>query len=215
MKGAWDRPWQRSLRLLVGLVLYGFGLALLVEAHLGLDPWTVLHQGVAQRTGLSIGTVTVISSVVVMALWLPLRQRPGLGTLSNALLVGPMLDLSLFLLPTPHLLVVRVACLVLAIATVAVATGLYVGAGWGPGPRDGLMTGLAAKGLPLMVARAIIEITVLVAGGLLGGQIGIGTALFAFTIGALVAWCLPKLRIRPRLDQVASSTSHLPPSLTS
>lgn len=197
MKRAWDRPVQRTWRLLTGLILYGFGLALLVRSGLGLDPWTVLHQGIAKHTGLSIGTVTVISSVVVMVLWWPLRQRPGLGTLGNVVIVGPVLDLGLSLLPAPHTLGVRIVSMIVAIAAVAVATGLYVGAGWGPGPRDGLMTGLAARGLPILVARAIIEITVLIFGALLGGQVGVGTALFAFGIGPLVAWCLPRLKIGP------------------
>lgn len=172
-------------------------LALLVKANLGLDPWDVFNQGVSRRTGLSLGTVTVVTSVVVMLAWLPLRQRPGLGTVGNAVVVGPVLDLGLGLLPAPDLWVGRAAFLVAAILGVAVATGLYVGAGWGPGPRDGLMTGLADKGMPLFAARAAIEVTVLVVGWALGGDVGIGTALFALAIGPLVAVSLRHLSVSP------------------
>ncbi len=180
-----------------GLVLFGLALALLVKANLGLDPWDVFNQGVSRRTGLSLGTVTVVTSVVVMLAWLPLRQRPGLGTVGNAVVVGPVLDLGLGLLPAPDLWVGRAAFLVAAILGVAVATGLYVGAGWGPGPRDGLMTGLADKGMPLFAARAAIEVTVLVVGWALGGDVGIGTALFALAIGPLVAVSLRHLSVSP------------------
>lgn len=195
MKDSWDRPVQRAVRLIVGLVLFGLSLALLVRANLGLDPWDVFSQGVSRRTGLSLGQVTVLSSVLVLVCWVPLRQRPGVGTVCNVVVVGPVLDLGLELVSSPRLLVARAAFLVIAIAGVAVATGLYVGAGWGPGPRDGLMTGLAARGLPLFAARAAIEMTVLVAGWALGGQVGVGTVLFALAIGPLVARCLPALRI--------------------
>ena len=186
---------QRAIRLIAGLVLFGLSLALLVRANLGLDPWDVFSQGVSRRTGLSLGQVTVLSSVLVLVCWVPLRQRPGVGTLCNVVVVGPVLDLGLELVSSPRLLVVRAAFLAIAIVGVAVATGLYVGAGWGPGPRDGLMTGLAARGVPVFVARAAIELTVLLAGWGLGGQVGVGTVLFALAIGPLVARCLPALRI--------------------
>ena len=150
LRSRWsDRPVTRSVRLLVGLVLFGLALALLVRARLGLDPWTVFTQGVAERTSLSLGEVTVVISLALLLLWIPLRQRPGLGTVANAFVVGPSLDLGLALFPAPDALVLRVLFLVLAVLTVAVATGLYVGVGWGPGPRDGLMTGLAALGGPV------------------------------------------------------------------
>ncbi len=198
MIGAWDRPVQRAVRLTAGLMLFGLSLALLVRAGLGLDPWDVFSQGVSKRTGLSLGQVTVLSSVLVLACWVPLRQRPGVGTVGNAVVVGPVLDVGLGLIPSPQLVAVRAAFLLVALGGVAVATGLYVGAGWGPGPRDGLMTGLAARGLPIFAARAAIEVTVLLAGWVLGGQVGVGTVLFALAIGPLVARCLPRLQIPPK-----------------
>ena len=209
MTGAWDQPAQRATRLLSGLVLFGLALALLVKAHLGLDPWTVFTQGLSQITGLTLGTVTVVISVAVLALWTPLRQRPGLGTIANALLVGPALDLALALIPTPHPLALRVLFLITAVLATAVATGLYVGAGWGPGPRDGLMTGLAALGIPVFVARTAIEISVLVIGWILGGSVGAATVLFAATIGPLVSRALPKLTL-PAHPKLAAATSPSP-----
>lgn len=191
MKGSWDRPVQRAVRLIAGL-------ALLVRANLGLDPWDVFSQGVSRRSGLSLGQVTVLSSVLVLVCWVPLRQRPGVGTVCNVVVVGPVLDLGLDLVSSPRLLLVRAAFLAIAIVGVAVATGLYVGAGWGPGPRDGLMTGLVARGLPVFAARAAIELTVLLAGWALGGQVGVGTVLFALAIGPLVGRCLPPLQIPSR-----------------
>ncbi|WP_258566242.1 YitT family protein [Streptomyces parvulus] len=192
---ALDRPLQRSGRVLAGLALYGFSLALLVEAGLGADPWTVFTQGVAGHTGLSLGQVVIVTSLALLLVWIPLRQRPGAGTLANALLVGPALDLSLTVLPTPGHLALRAGFLAAAVIGTAVATGLYIGAGWGPGPRDGLMTGLRDLGLPLVLARAAIEIGVLFTGWLLGGRVGIGTVLFALAIGPAVGYALPRLRV--------------------
>lgn len=191
MTVSWDRPVQRATRLLVGLVLYGLALALLVRAALGLDPWNVFSQGVSFRTGLSLGTITVLSSVLVLVAWIPLHQRIGLGTIANAVLIGPVIDLGLAHIPTPHEMAWRVGFLIVAVLAIAVATGLYVGAGWGPGPRDGLMTGLAARGVPVFVARASIELTVLAIGWALGGTVGIGTVVFAVAIGPLVHRSLP------------------------
>jgi uncharacterized membrane protein YczE len=197
VSGAWDRPVERVVRLLTGLVLYGLALATLVRADLGLDPWNVLHQGIARHTGLSLGDVTVLSSVLVLVAWVPLHQRIGLGTFANALLVGPVLDLGLRLIPDAGAPAVQASFLALAILATAVATGLYVGAGWGPGPRDGLMTGLAARGIPVFAARAAIELTVLVVGWLLGGSVGVATVLFAASIGPVVHRALPRLAISP------------------
>ena len=191
-----DRPRQRGLRLAGGLVLYGVALALLVRARLGVDPWTVLAQGVGRVSGLSVGVVTVLLSLVVLTLWIPLRQRPGLGTVANALVVGLILDATLALLPNVDSLAVRVPMLLAAVLGVAAATGLYVGAGWGPGARDGLMTGLAAHGLPILVARSIIELSVLAVGWLLGGTVGIGTLVFALSIGPLLSRILPWFSVR-------------------
>jgi uncharacterized membrane protein YczE len=192
-----DRPVARTIRLLGGLVLFGVALSLLVQAHLGLDPWTVFTQGVAQRTGLSLGEVTVAISLVLLVLWIPLRQRPGLGTVANAFVVGPVLDAGVALIPPPGPLALRLVFLVLAVVTIAVATGLYVGAGWGPGPRDGLMTGLVDLGVPLYLARTLIEGTVLLAGWLLGGTVGLATVVFALTVGPLVGRALPRLALPP------------------
>jgi uncharacterized membrane protein YczE len=197
----WDRPGQRVVRLLAGLVLFGLALALLVQAHLGLDPWNVFNSGVAQRTGLSLGTITVLTSLVLLLAWIPLRQRPGIATVANALVVGPALDLGLALFPSPAGLGWRVAFLAASLPLTAVATGLYLGVGWGAGPRDGLMTGLAARGLPVFVARAVIEVSVLAVGWLLGGAVGVATVAFALGIGPLVHRALPRLRMTRPEDQ--------------
>lgn len=198
MTGSWDRPLERSARLLAGLVLFGLALAMLVKADLGLDPWNVLHQGVSRQTGLSLGAVTVLSSVVLLLAWIPLRERPGLGTVANALLVGPVLDLGLRLFPQAEGLAWQAAFLGMAILGTAIATGLYVGAGWGPGPRDGLMTGLAARGIPVFAARAGIELSALAVGWALGGSVGVATVLFGASIGPLVHRVLPWLAMPAR-----------------
>jgi len=182
---------RRAVQLLVGLWLFGASIALLLRAGLGLDPWDVLHQGIAKESGLSIGLVVVLASVVVMALWIPLRQRPGIGTVANVLLVGVSLDATLAVMPTPTHLAWQIAFLLTAIVGNAVATGLYIGARLGPGPRDGLMIGLAARGVSIRVARTGIEGGVLATGWLLGGQVGIGTVVFAVAIGPLVHIFIP------------------------
>jgi uncharacterized membrane protein YczE len=197
VSGAWDRPLRRTVRLLAGLALFGLALAALVQADLGLDPWTVFQQGLAEHTGVTIGTATIVCSLAVLAMWIPLRQRPGLGTIANALVVGPILDIGLQVIPEPDALGARIGYMAAAILGVAVATGLYVGAGWGPGPRDGLMTGMAQRGVPIALARGTIEISVLVAGWLLGGTVGVATVLYATTIGALVKRALPRLALPP------------------
>jgi uncharacterized membrane protein YczE len=206
--GRFDRPVERSVRLLAGLVLFGLAMALLLESRTGLDPWNVFHQGVARHTGLTIGQVTVLSSLALLALWVPLRQRPGLGTVANALVVGPVVDLGIAWIPTAHGAAEQAAFMVTAILASAIATGLYVGAGWGPGPRDGLMTGLAARGIPVGAARAGIELSVLVVGWLLGGSVGVGTVAFALAIGPLVHHTMPWLAVdearAPRAVQSAA-----------
>jgi uncharacterized membrane protein YczE len=195
VRGAWDRPVERAARLFLGLVLFGLALAALVKADLGLDPWNVFTQGLTRHVDLSLGTLTVIISLLLLALWWPLGQRPGVGTVANALVVGPVLDLGLAEIPTPHALAWRIAYMAVAIAGTAVATGLYFGTGWGPGPRDGLMTGLAAKGVPIALARAGIELTVLVIGWYLGGTVGVATVLFALSIGPLVKLALDRFAL--------------------
>jgi uncharacterized membrane protein YczE len=203
VSGAWDRPVQRAVRLLAGLVLFGLALAVLVQAGLGLDPWTVFNEGAAERTGLTIGQVTIICSLLLLLVWIPLGQRPGVGTIANALIVGPVIDLGLEVVPEPGALAAQASYAVAAILATAVATGLYVGAGWGPGPRDGLMTGMAARGVPIARARAAVELTVLVVGWLLGGTVGVATVLFAMTIGPLVRLALARLAIRPLIGRLA------------
>ncbi len=190
---------RRLAQLYVGLALYGLGVALQVSSRLGNDPWDVFHQGLARHTGLSIGTWIIIAGALVMTLWIPLRQRPGLGTVSNVVLLGAFADLFLWLLPHPYGLPMRWAYLVTAIVVGGFATACYIGAGFGPGPRDGLMTGLAARGHSLRLVRTAIEVTVLVLGWLLGGTVGVGTLLYAVAIGPLTQAFVPFLRTeRPR-----------------
>jgi uncharacterized membrane protein YczE len=187
----------RTARLLGGLALFGFALALMVRADLGLGPWDVLHQGLARQLHLPIGTVTILVGAVVLLAWVPLRQRPGPGTVANVVLVGLAVDGSLAALPSVHLLALRYALLLAGIVLMAVATGLYVGAAFGPGPRDGLMTGLAARGVPIRVGRTAIEVSVLAIGFLTGGSVGVGTVVFALTIGPLVQLTLRWLAVAP------------------
>ncbi|MFL6073844.1 MAG: YczE/YyaS/YitT family protein [Mycobacteriales bacterium] len=168
-------------------------MALMVVAGLGLDPWDVFHQGVARATGLSLGGVVIAAGAVVLLLWVPLRQRPGLGTVSNVIVVGLVVDRTLAVLPVPHQLPPRMAYLVAGILANAVATGLYLGAGLGPGPRDGLMTGLARRGHSIRAVRTSIEVTVLAVGWALGGTVGVGTVLYAAAIGPLVHVLIPRL----------------------
>jgi uncharacterized membrane protein YczE len=189
---------SRLIRLFAGLVLFGVSLALMVRADLGLGPWDVFHQGVGQRIGLSIGLVVNLTAIVVLLFWIPLRQRPGFGTVANVIVVGLVTDGTLWLLPAVEALAPRIALLVAGILANAVATGLYVGAGLGPGPRDGLMTGLAARGHSIRLVRTLIELTVLAIGWLLGGSVGFGTIAYALAIGPLVGVFLPRLTIAPR-----------------
>lgn len=186
----WNRT-GRFVQLLAGLVSFGISLAFLVRSELGLDPWDVFHQGLSVATGLSIGVCTIAAGVVVLLLWFPLRQRPGIGTVANVILVGLSLDAALLVLPTTNDIALRWAYLVGGILLNGIATGAYIGAGLGPGPRDGLMVGLARGGRSIRVVRTSIEVSVLVVGWLLGGTVGIGTLLFALTIGPIVHWTLP------------------------
>jgi uncharacterized membrane protein YczE len=188
---------RRLVHLYVGLALFGVSVALMLAARLGLDPWDVFHQGLARRTGLRFGWIVIGVSAVVLALWIPLRQRPGLGTISNVILVGLTVDATLAVLPRPGQLAGRVAFLLVGIVINAVATGLYLGAGLGPGPRDGLMTGLARRGYSIRLARTSIELSVLTVGWLLGGTVGVGTLLYAISIGPLVHLFLPPLTVQP------------------
>jgi uncharacterized membrane protein YczE len=181
----------RLVQLYAGLVLYGISSSLLVLAGLGLDPWDVFHQGLARNTPLAIGTWAILVGVAVLVLWIPLRQRPGIGTLSNVVLVGGTMDVVLGHVHAPHALGIRILCLVCGVFLNGVATGAYIGAGLGPGPRDGLMTGLAARGHSIRVVRTGLELTVLVTGWLLGGTVGVGTVLYALSIGPLAHVFIP------------------------
>jgi uncharacterized membrane protein YczE len=177
----------RGTALLVGLTGYGFSMAMMVRAGLGLDPWDVFHQGLADRTGMTIGLASAVVGVAVLLAWIPLRNRPGIGTIANVVVIAVTVDAGLWLLPTPTSLPVRTAMMVAAVVLNAFATVLYVGAGLGPGPRDGLMTGLVVRtGLSVRLVRTTIEATVLGVGWLLGGTVGIGTVVYAFGIGPLV-----------------------------
>ncbi|MFJ4688532.1 YitT family protein [Streptomyces sp. NPDC088789] len=177
---------RRLVQLYAGLALYGASSALLVEAGLGLEPWNVLHQGLAELTGLTIGVVSIVIGAVVLLLWIPLRQRPGLGTVSNVFVVGVVMDATLAVLPGAHSLAVRIPLMVAGIVLNGVATGLYIAARFGPGPRDGLMTGLHRRtGRSLRLIRTAIEVAVVVTGFALGGTIGVGTLLYAVSIGPL------------------------------
>lgn len=186
---------RRLIQLNIGLVIFGASLALLVTADLGLSPWDVFHQGVARTTGARLGFVVVATSFVVLLAWIPIRERPGIGTVLNAILVGLVFEATIALLPESVPLGARWVLLFLAVGLNALATGLYVGAGLGPGPRDGLMTGIAARGFPVRVVRTSIEASVLVAGFLLGGSVGAGTLLYAFGIGPLIQIALPYFTI--------------------
>jgi uncharacterized membrane protein YczE len=181
----------RLAQLYSGLLLYGVSSSLLVLAGLGLDPWDVFHQGLSRTFGLAIGTWAILVGAAVLLLWIPLRQRPGIGTLSNVVLVGATMDLVLGHTQQPHALAARVACLVCGVFLNGVATGAYIGAGLGPGPRDGLMTGLAARGHSIRVVRTGLELTVLATGWLLGGTVGAGTLLYAVSIGPLAHVFIP------------------------
>jgi len=183
---------QRLAQLYAGLLLYGLSMALMVQASLGLGPWDVFHDGVRDHTGLSFGTVVILTSVAVLLFWIPLRQMPGLGTISNALLVGAFADLGLWLIPEGEPLSVRVVMLVSGVGLNGVASAMYLGSRLGPGARDGLMTGLVRKtGGSVGKVRTALELTVLAVGLLLGGSAGLGTILYALSIGPLIQLMLP------------------------
>jgi uncharacterized membrane protein YczE len=193
---------RRLIQLLLGLSLYGASMGLMVRAGLGLDPWDVFHQGLAGRVGLSIGMLVNIVGALVLLLWIPLRQKPGIGTIANVLVIGTAMDLSMLVLPELSGLPVRGAGLAVAVVVNGVAGAMYIGAGLGPGPRDGLMTGLARRsGRSIRLVRTGIELTVLASGWLLGGMVGLGTVLYAFAIGPLVQAFLPLFTIRDRGPQ--------------
>jgi uncharacterized membrane protein YczE len=186
---------RRLPRLVAGIVLLGGGIALTVQARLGLSPYDVLHQGLSEVTGLSFGLVVILLGVVILLAWIPLGQRLGIGTVLNTLTVGLIVDAALATLPEPDSLALRWPYLLLGIVVIGLGIGLYIGAGLGPGPRDGLMTGIAARGHPLWLVRTLLELAALGAGWLLGGDVGVGTVLFAFGIGPLGHFFLSRLHL--------------------
>ncbi|WP_229123869.1 YczE/YyaS/YitT family protein [Enemella evansiae] len=193
------RMGRRLPQLIGGLLLYGFSMAMQVRGALGLAPWDVLTQGISRHLPLSFGMITIAISFVVLLLWIPLRQAPGLGTVLNALIVGVAADLGLWLLPQPDGLAPRAGLLVAGVVLNGLAGAIYVGAQLGPGPRDGLMTGLhRVTGRSLRLVRTGIEVVVLALGWLLGGQVGIGTVLYALAIGPLIQLFLPLTVVRLR-----------------
>lgn len=209
--------WARRLvQLVVGLVAYGVGIGLMVRAGIGVPPWDVLAQGITRQTDIPFGLVVNLVGALVLLLWIPLRQKPGVGTLLNVLLIGPSAELGLWLVPQQTVPWQQAVVFAGGLVLVALASGLYLGARLGPGPRDGLMTGLHARaGWPIWVARTGIEVTVLIVGFVLGGQVGIGTLAFALLIGPMVNLTLPLLRVpQPRVptrvEERSSTLQHTP-----
>jgi uncharacterized membrane protein YczE len=205
-----DRIWldimtRRLVQLILGLSLYGAAVGVMVRADLGLGPWSVFHQGLANHTGLTIGLITNGLGALLLLLWIPLRQKPGIGTVGNVLLIGTTADLTLSLLPPIESLPLQAAALVFAILLTGVASGLYIGAGLGPGPRDGLMTGIVRlTGWPIPRVRTGLELVVLGLGWLLGGTVGIGTLLYAFGVGPLVGVFLPLFDVNRSVQKPAA-----------
>ncbi|HEY9293027.1 MAG TPA: hypothetical protein VIP98_17250 [Microlunatus sp.] len=202
---------RRVIQLLVGLFLYGASMALVLRAGLGIEPWGVLHQGLTHYLPLSYGEVTIGVSLIVLLLWVPLRQWPGLGTICNAVLVGVFVDLVLGVLPTPEAMPIRIAAVVGGIVLNGLAGAIYIGAQLGPGARDGLMTGLVARtGRPVWMIRTGIELAVVIVGFLLGGNLWIGTVAYALSIGPLVQFFLPLVTVRLPGGQPAADIAGQP-----
>ncbi|MEE9650835.1 hypothetical protein [Enterobacter soli] len=193
---------RRLVQLYVGLGLYGLSTAMFIRSDLGVDPWDVFHLGVAIQLGMSIGTVIILTGAAVLLFWVPLRQWPGLGTISNVICIGLAADATMVLIPELTSLPLRIALLVAGIVVNAIATGMYIGAGFGPGPRDGLMTGIHARlGWSIRSVRTSIEVSVLLIGIMLGGSFGVGTVLYALTIGPLIQICLPWFHQKPQVQK--------------
>jgi uncharacterized membrane protein YczE len=186
---------RRVVQLLVGLVLFGVAISLMLQSGLGLPPWDVLHQGLAEQFGLTVGIWSIIISFVVLLLWLPLRERYGIGTLLNAIIIGVVIDATALVIPEPPNIWLDALMLIAGILLIGLASGMYIGANLGPGPRDGLMTAIARRGPSIRVTRWGIEIVVLITGILLGGTFGVGTIAFALFIGPIVQFFLPRWSI--------------------
>jgi uncharacterized membrane protein YczE len=190
---------RRVTQLYGGLVLYGFSASLILLAALGADPWDVFQQGLSRQTGIGTGVWVCIVGALVLLLWIPLRQKPGIGTLSNVVVIGLVMEATLALLDPAEDAALRAALLVAGVVLNGVATGMYIGAAFGPGPRDGLMTGLAARGHSIRVVRTGIELAVLAAGAALGGTVGVGTVVYALAIGPLAHVLVPAFAV-PRTE---------------
>jgi uncharacterized membrane protein YczE len=187
---------RRIGQLLIGLLLYGFAIAMMVRAAVGVSPWDVLSQGITKQTGIPFGWVTNIVGLIVLLLWIPIRQKPGIGTVLNVLLVGTAAQGGLMVLPELTVLWQQILLFAGGLVLLAIATGLYIGARFGPGPRDGLMTGIHKRwGHPIWAVRTVIELSVLLIGWVLGGNVGFGTIAFALLIGPMVNFTLPLLRV--------------------
>ena len=200
---------NRLTRCIVGLAMFGTGIALILQSNLGAAPWDMLHKGISEHLGIRIGFVLEGVSFIVLLLWIPLRQRPGIGTILNAFEIGFVVDLIGPHLPDTHRLVPRVAMLLVGVLIIALGSGFYIGAGLGTGPRDGLMIGLNAKGISLRLARTAVELAVGIGGVALGVRPGIGTLLFMFGIGPLVQLVLPLLALPPRARLPGRSIAEL------
>ncbi len=211
-----DRRARRLTQLFVGLALYGFSMAVMVRAGMGLDPWDVLHQGLADRLPVSFGVTIVGVSLLVLLLWIPIRQRPGFGTLANAIVIGLVTDASLAVLPAAPNTTVGIIAMLVSVPLNALAGALYIGAGLGPGPRDGLMTGLVARGVgPVFAVRTAIEGSALLGGWLLGGPVGIGTVAYAVGIGPLLQPLLPRFAVDRPVAAISDLTDDLADDPTS
>jgi uncharacterized membrane protein YczE len=198
---------RRVAQLLIGLFLYGIAISMMVRAAVGVAPWDVLTQGLSKQTGIPFGWMTNIIGLFVLLLWIPIRQKPGIGTVLNVLLIGPSAQLGLIVLPEVTVLWQQVLLFGGGLLVLAIATGLYIGARFGPGPRDGLMTGIHKRwGFPIWAVRTAIEVTVLAVGWLLGGNVGLGTIAFALLIGPMVNKTLPWLRVPEKVDAAASTS---------
>ena len=200
-----ERFFERLARCAAGLFCFGAGIACFVHSNLGVPPWDVLHQGISEKTDIKMGTVIIIVGVVLLLAWIPLRMKPGIGTIMNAVQIGLVENVMEDLLPNSDLIVARVAYLIAGMLFIAFGSGLYIGAELGSGPRDGLMLGLNKRfGISIRLARTTIEIAVLVVGLFLGGSLGLGTFVFAFGIGPLVQKALHALRMSPSLNESAT-----------
>jgi uncharacterized membrane protein YczE len=186
---------RRILQLVLGLGVFGLGSGLMVQSDLGNPPWDVFHEGFALSSPFSIGIAAIITSFAVLLLWIPLRERPGVGTLANAVLIGVFIDLTVLAVDTPERLAMQIALMLAGVLLVGIGSGLYIGVRLGPGPRDGLMTGLAKRGLSLRLARTGVEAIAMLVGWVLGGTVGVGTLVFALGIGPLVQVFLPRFEL--------------------